>query len=270
MVVINSDILLYQCTNNPADDTSTLGGAISATQITGGSLGEVFNKKASNASGGADKITYGKVFFKNNNGSDTLFSPKFYILNGLLAPVADGVFTVNSTSALDTWTTYKKYLKVSYKNSAGTNTYEYIRLNGLTSVNGTGTAEAGELVNIELKTATGTSEAESDSQTTSSGDITIARGINLGIIPTGYKTATGCYQIGVEATLDDTETTTNRLTAPTGITFSLPNTESGALDAVADMTTTTAQGIWVEQTLSDGMLSVADMQVILRCFGEDV
>lgn len=260
MAVVQADLKLYASANNPADDTSTLGGAIdTGTQITGSSIGELFNKKAANAGGGADKTTYGKAFYKNTNGTDSFLSGVVWVENGLIAPSGDGIFSIVSDSASDDTT---KYVKLIYC-SSGTYTTENVTLNGTSSVVSSGSADAGELINIELRLVA------DDSLTTATGDITITRGSQLGIIPAGYKNATGCYALGLAASLNDTATTTDRLTAPGAISFSYVNTEAGAISCAATMTAGDGQGIWIRQILPAGMASSADLQLVLRISGTD-
>ena len=57
MAVVIGDFVLYGGANLPADDTNIVGGAIDlANQITGGAIGELFNKRNANAGGGADSM----------------------------------------------------------------------------------------------------------------------------------------------------------------------------------------------------------------------
>ena len=63
MAVIGTEIKIYAPLLLPANWVDPLGGGIDVTdEITGGSVGELFLKRAANAAGGADKIDYSKCF----------------------------------------------------------------------------------------------------------------------------------------------------------------------------------------------------------------
>jgi hypothetical protein len=73
MAVTLLDLKYYAALNNPADDTSTLGGGIdTSAELTGASVGEIFNTKAANPLGEDDVITYAKLHAKNENADSDL------------------------------------------------------------------------------------------------------------------------------------------------------------------------------------------------------
>lgn len=262
MAVTTLDLNYYASLNNPADDTSTLGGGIdTSVELTGASVGEIFNQKGANALAGADKTTYAKMHVKNENASDDLSSAVLYLENHLATPAADGTFTIVSSSASDGSAVY---VKLYFMLAAGTYTTEDVVLNGTTPVSSTAQAKLGKCVKAELRAVVG------DALTPAVGDISITRGVLLGKIPIGYYSASGNYSIGVAATLDDTATTTDRLTAPAGITFYQPNTFSAGVAIVNGgvLTHETSQGIWIKQILYNGETPTADIEIGLVIEGE--
>jgi len=81
----------------------------------------------------------------------------------------------------------------------------------------------------------------------------------LGKIPEGGYCATGEFDIGVAAALDDTTTIANRLTAPAAIVFTRTNDLATALDGANSgvLTAGTDQAVWVRWTLQAGQLPSA-------------
>jgi hypothetical protein len=147
---------------------------------------------------------------------------------------------------------------------AGTYTTEDVVLNGTTPVSSTAQAKLGKCVKAELRAVIG------DALTPAVGNVYITRGTLLGKIPIGYYSATGNYSLGVASTLDDTVTTTNRLTAPAGITFYQPNTFSAG-KAIANggvLSFGTSQGIWIKQILYNGEAPTSDIEIGLAVRGQ--
>lgn len=253
MSIIASELKLYKPASVPTDDVSASGGAISANEITGASIGELIPLCAYNAALGGDKVWFYKGFYKNTNGSIPLTSSVIYIKNALLAVVSNGTVSAVSTSSSDN---SSKKLKVYGEDAGGTAVTEEITLNGTTTV--TGSQVFSKIYKIELLTSGG-------ALTTSAGDISITRGIALGMIPTGYDTATNEYYLYLAAALDDVVSVANRLTAPGGASWAIPNSYATGL-AVANaqsLTAGSAQGIWIRATYADGTSPTAQMRIVL-------
>ena len=253
MAVVETELKLYSPLNNPTNDTDTLGGGIDVTdEVTGGSVGELMIKRGANTIGGADVVAYGKAFYKNTNAIDDLSNSVVWIDNALLQPTANGVLSVVSDSTSDN---SDKQVHVIFETPAGVYDSENIVMNGITAVSGTKTIKANTPIKVEFQTvATGDLVA-------TTGNVSINRGSLLGKIPATYKSADGYMAIALEAALNDTETTTNRVTTPGVVTFYVVNTKETGL-AVANSGTLTsgaAQGIWLRQTIPDGALPSTEL-----------
>lgn len=263
MGIVETDLKCYAPLNNPADFTSTLGGGIDETdEIDGNCIGELIYRDAANSEGGADKVRYAKGFIKNTNGSDDYYNASIWIRNSLLSPSADGTVSIVSSSASDD-TGY--YIKMIFENAAGTKTSENITLNGTSAVTSTGSVKASTIPVFELRLVS------DNSLTAANGDITFTRGITLGKIPSGGKTAQGGLQLALEGSLDDTETTTDRTTAPAAVSFSLAQDEASGIDVANSGTLThgSAQGFWIKVTYPDGQLSSSDLECDIYIDGTD-
>lgn len=260
MSVTSGDLILYQsATMGTSFTTATIGGATSSTPITGGTVGEVLFTMGSSILGGGDKTQYEKVFVANTNASDDLTSSVVYIKNSLDIVVSNNIPAAVSTSASDD-TTAK--ITVIGLDSAGAPQSEDIRLNGTASV--TGFLTFSKIHRVELRNYI------SGLLQLANGDITISCGATaLGIIPTGYKTATAEIDIGLVATLDDDGTTTTPIVAPSGISFTRPRTVATGLSVANAGTLTHAKGngVWVKWVLAERANPSADVEVILSISG---
>lgn len=272
MTVIATELISYGCANLPANDVDTLGGAIDTGNeiaAAGGTLGALFTKRSANAYSGADKICYTKCFLKNTNATDDLNSAVIWIDNMLISPAADGIISAVSDSESDD---SSKYLKYIFERPDGTYMTENVEMNGTSAVTSIAQIGAATMIKVELRNTI------SNELINAAGEITISRGSILGKIPRpdaegiGCNCANGHVAIGLEANLDDSNTTANRVTAPGGISFdATANTKANGL-AVANsgvLTTGTAQGIWLQETLPDGMFSSSDIYCSLMIEGED-
>lgn len=261
MAVISSELKLYGSAAITTDDTSPVGGAINAAdEITGGAVGELFDSAPANSSGGADKTHYQKCFYKNTNAVDNLSNAVIFILNGLIASLTNGTVSAVSTSASDGAT---KYIKVYGFDAAGAAQTETITLNGVTPVSGSLTFILAGIWKVELRLVA------DDSLVVAAGDITIMRGIALGIIPVGYYSATAEIEIYLPATLNDTGTSTNRITPPGGSSFSKAFSESSSLNVAnaGTLTASASQGIWLKRSIKAGLGATTDIEIVLRLKG---
>jgi hypothetical protein len=258
MPVTTSELLLYKSTNTPSDETSLVGGAISATQITGTSVGEVYAPPItqSNSFPGADRIHYEKVFYKNTDTTSDLSAGVIFILNSIDDIGSAGVLTVASSSSSDVGT----LVVIGYDNT-GNPQEESIAVNGLNNVQG--------LINWTYVQRAIFTDGNGN-PIAAVGDLSLAvAGTNVGKIPSGYHSATGEFRIGLAATLSDTATTTNTITAPGGITFTKPRSASAGI-AVANsgvLTHLQSQGIWLKMTTKAGLAAASDVDVVLSING---
>lgn len=257
MSITAADLKLYKSANTPTNDSGISGGAISVTEILGSIIGELIPQCAYNAAAGGDIVWYYKAFFKNTHATLPLTESVVYIKNALISLASNGTVSAVSTSSSDG---SSKKIKVYGEDASGTAVTEEVILNGTTTA--TGSQVFSKIYKIELLTLAG-------ALTTATGTITITRGITLGIIPVGFSTATNEYSLWLAATLNDTASVANRLTAPAGASWSIPNSYATGL-AVANsqsLTAGSAQGIWIRATYADGTSPTSQMELILRLEG---
>jgi hypothetical protein len=239
MSLASTDIVIYGSANMPEDGVSTVGGAIdTATRIIPDSA-SLFNSLSD------------KVDIVSSNSGDTT---QTVTITGLLA--------------------------------SGVRTSETLSLNGTTTVNGTNTyARLEKVVASGSHTGTITFKKHTGGSTITSmesGVLTIRRPFygdfadasggsshtyyekcfakntngTSALLPVGGQSAaqvsitdgTGLIQFGLAGSVNDSLTTTNRTTAPSGISFgtsavNIPGTNLNAGDAI---------GIWMSLTLSAG------------------
>lgn len=260
MPVAASDLKLYQATTMPASlTTATVGGAISATEITGSTIGEVFPTLSASTSGGGAKTCYAAIFYKNTHATDSLTSSKVYLLNALDQPGANGTVSLVSTSASDDTT---KKVRVMGRDASGAALQEEITLNGTGSVTGAQTFSV--IHRVELRLVSG------GTLTVAAGDITVTRSTALGTIPTGYYSATSEVYFGHEATMNTSTTTTDAATAPAGISFDNPATYATGTATAASgvMAAADKQQIWCRLIIPELAKPSADCQMVWTVQGE--
>lgn len=257
MAVTANDIKGYKAATMGATLTSPspIGGGISANEFTGASIGELLFKMTSS---GSAQTQYEPFHIKNTHATDSLQSAVVYLKNALSALGSNGTASVVSSSSSDNNSLKVKLIGLDASSNWQT---EEITLNGTTTVNGTATwsvIERAELRNVS-----------SNALTNATGDITISRGSTIGIIPSGYQSATAEIEIGLEGSLNTSTTTTNAGTAPTGITFSRPRTAATGI-SIANAGTLPAgsnQQGWLKWTLRAGALPSSDIQSLITVNG---
>lgn len=265
MSIISTDIKLYNAANVPDDDTSIVGGAIdTGSEITGLSIGEFIPKQAIDAV--SDTTWYYKFFIKNTSAF-TYYDCSFYMENLLLTVVAAGTLTIVSESASDGSGFIARIKGIDH--ATGNEVTEDVTMNGLTPV--TSVYQYDEVHRVEAR-----SSVSPYALTGVNGQWTITRGIELGIIPydgiNDYYIASNELSFALAATVDDTGTTTNRLTAPGALVFTKPNTEGTALDCVGsgqDLAAGKAQGVWVKVENEAACYGSPDIQLVIVSTGSD-
>lgn len=265
MSVTASDLKLYAATSIADDDTTAQGGAINTSdEVTGSTANEVFPAAVYAAAGGSDITHYYKMFFKNTSATN-LTAAKIWIDNLLLAFGVSGFLKASSSSATDS-STYK--LRIHGLDSGGTEREEYLSLNGLTEV--TSSYQYSEIHNVCKVNG-------SYVPVVAVGDITIKISTTtIGKIPAGYYTANGEVKLALEITLDDTNTSTNRLTSPndggaTPIDFTFYEAQDYASGlAVANsgiLTAGSAQGLWVKRVACAGTYTSDRVDYVIKIQG---
>jgi len=262
MAVEITDLVLYQCATRPLSfSTSNVGGAASATPITGGSIGEVHFPMASLATGEGNNVQYSKCCAQNDHSTDDADSVKFYILNALTTWGSANYVTV----AFATAPTDLKARVVGFL--AGVEYAEEFTVNA-TSTNSP--SQTDDLQRIEFRNgSTSALEGVAGDATIKNSSTTI--GIcpgpivtSAGTIP-GRYTATGEIAIGLHASLDDSATITDASTAPGSVTFSTIRTLATALSVGSGGTIAAGsyQSIWSRLTAKERVKTSSDVQVVL-------
>lgn len=258
--MVAGDIKLYQATTMPTTlATTSVGGAISATEITNGTIGEVHFTMASAILGGGAKTQYSKFFTKNTHASEDLAAAKVYCPNLLDdSPSGNHAIVIRPSSSSDD-TTYMNRL-IGF-DASGDPLVEDVACNGDADVTSSGLFS--KLCAVESRLVSSSALVASNSDR-----IIKKNGTTLGKVPETFSSATAEIAIGLEATLNDTATTTDAATAPSGITFSKPKDYAGGI-AVATGTLTHGdkQGIWSKWVVDERRSSSPDLEVGVATHG---
>lgn len=261
-----------KATNNPMDDASPSGGAVTTTVVQGTSVGEIIPKGVYAPNGGSDTGPwYYSLYLKNTSATDTFYSPKLYVPNGILGFAATGILQVVSGSAADGNT---KKLRVYSRATTGVGQVEEITLNGTTPVYGVQQHLAGTVYKCECRyTADGTLAPVV-------GPLTVSRGTDILRIPSPimlYDSSTlscdfgtGEYLVAGATALNTNQQVTNRLTAPTGVSaFSLPTSLENGMAAPDDLGPGDHWQIWIRWLGKSGTLRTSRSRLILIVEGTD-
>lgn len=259
MSVTSGDLKHRESENMPSNDTSTVGGAKTTTDV-GSTIGDVFHTVTANPSASDEtKYQYKKTFIVNTNADTDLTNAKIWLKNALDNVSSNGVISAVSLSADDDGD-YK--IKAVGENAGSAVIAEEIVLNGTTEVNGSSTFS--KVFWIELRDVT------SGSLVNANGDITIkVNSVVVGVIPTGKNCALAIVDVGLVATLDDSGTSTNAVTAPSGISFSRPRTFISGIDVANSGTLTfgSGQGIWWKLSVEGGLVPAPELAVNIAIKG---
>lgn len=249
MAVIASEMKLYApATVATSFSTSNVGGATTATEVTGSSLGEILFAMSSAAAAGGDTVQYGKVFEGNSNGTDQIDSYGVWLINGLDDTSVSSAITLVSSSASDS-STYT--VRLIGKNSSGDAIQEDLTLNGTTNVVST-LSYIGK-IRLEYRVTSGLALGTAVGNITATHNATV-----IGTIPAGAESANNEVSIGLAAAFDtaDTATITDASTAPASVSFSRPRTSAAKLlvdGGAGTMTAGQEQGIWIRWTVAELM-----------------
>lgn len=261
MSLTSNDLKAYAAATMPASlATTNVGGAITATEITNGTIGEVLPSLSSSLLGGGDKTIYAKWFFKNDSATDDLPNAKIFVENLLDdGPTGNHNITIRPSGAGDDGT---RTAKVIGFDASGAPLVENLPLNGDADVSTVG--QFSKLVAIESRLTSGGALVRSASEWTIKKDTT-----TIGKVPVSSYGSTTEVAIGLEATLNGTATTTNAATAPAGITFSRPKDyASGIAVATGTLTQGDAQGVWERWTNPERRPTSPDFELIVSIQGD--
>lgn len=236
MPIASTDIKHYRAQYHPSDDTSQVGGARTSFLITGTSSGEVIPDGSLVLSESSDVVVYYKTFVANTHPSLTFSSPKVYLLNAL----PDSLPGTGSVRLVATGADSGKVVRLTGVSGG------IIRTEELTLVSGAvdSTLSYSVLVRAELLSGVAANDIQIRYAPTDE---------EVGIIPKSSKTATAEVDIGVDASADSGSSSLNRLTAPSGITFSRPRTPADGI-SIGALGPNVGWGIWRKYRFRAGSL----------------
>lgn len=231
--IAGSDIShVFATTMGSSDSTSSIGGACpsSPTVVSDNDPANgVFYSIASNLLGGGARYEYESTFLKNTHSTDTAHAMQLWLKGALADNTGAGKVSVQgATIALNGNYFVRWYALDNSGSSVPFN--EDITCNGTTLVSGATDMKVGGAIRAMLHNSSGGALVVAPC------DVYIFQGAQLlGIIPSGRWSATVEVQIGTAATKNTSATTTNPITAPSGITFYRPNTVGTAIVVPADL-----------------------------------
>lgn len=253
MAINATDIIHYNSLLIPTNDTDPVGGEIdTSSEITSVSTIS-FIPQYVNISESSDVTWYYKSFMYNDNATDTWNNATIYINNLLLDVASDNIVTLYSDSSSDD-DTY--YIRIIGQDSSGNEIEENVTLDGVNNVYSLNTYSYVWRIEKRVVSSSNLSNAI--------GNIIVNCGTDIGKIPSGFSTATNEISIGLDLSLDGTLQSTDRLTAPTGITFYKPNIEADALlfnGTSGNVPVGSAQGIWLKIVCKEGVKPSSSMFV---------
>lgn len=215
------------------DDTSAMGGAPAAGELTDSSANLLFDSTPANAAGGAD-ISQKNIFYRSNEegAGGKMLSGKIAFINGLAPSAGTGVLTFHLTNPADVGLQVRIVCQVSGVWSSSEKT---VMANP--TVNSIVAPDAGKTYRLEcLDAATGLTP------TAPAGDILVSQaGQWLGRISGPVVDRTGAtinltmatmeYRMAVASAKNTNLSSANRLTAPSGIgAASVPLLIDGTID----------------------------------------
>lgn len=243
--------------------TADIGGAKTATNMVSGTVDEVLFSASAEESGGSSVVQYAKVFLANTHATDAASNVGAWIANALDVPGAASVLKFVSSSASDT-SSYK--IRIKGYNSSGVLITEDRTLNGTTQVTSSLTYSITSSRNVTCEYLN-----SSNARTNATGAITVTHGsTDIGVIPAGSSFAATGMAIGRTASVDDSQTTTNANTAPSGVSFSVANVSGEKILADAgsgDLAAGEAQGYWLRLTLTPAQQAVTPFSFALQASG---
>lgn len=259
MSVASADLKLKLPTVLATDfTTADIGGAKTSTVITGATVGEVLFAMAANTSGG-NRLQYGKLF-QDNESADDLSSAVQFLANGMDDLDTDGyVLTIQSSSTADGSNLTARCIG----NDSGGDAQDEFGLAGTSVASGSIVFEYGAVIEFR-DTVTG-------ALTPLTGYATVRHnGVIVAIAPPGSYSVTAEIKFGLAATLNDSATTADAATAPSGISFAKPRTAAAgtALANSGVLTGGDAQGIWLLWTCAENRRPSADVEIYLLCEGD--
>lgn len=259
MALLESDIALKQSSNHPTDDTSTAGGAISATLIDNSSVGEWLPNLDGQVKGGTDQYQWQVAYVHNTSATDTLVDPSVSRFSTLDTAVNEQRARITSTSGSDG---SGKFVRLYGRTTdSGPLKFEDVTLAASSTADSTGIFA--QYYRAELR-STSTGEL-----VTAAADIEIEErdsGFNVGFINAGTSVATNEWKMAVPASIGDVSTFSNRRTEPAGLTYS--GIASDSVDLPANLGPGQYCAVYCRQRAIPGMPSLeADLKILISGTG---
>ena len=264
--MIDTDVIQYASLNMPIDDVSVSGGAIDvAVVIDDASIGEFIPTHTIDPA--LSTTWYYKLFKKNTHGADTWSDVRFYVENLLIQVVAGGTVSLVSSSSSDD-SDYRG--KIIGEDNGGNETEENVTMGGTSSVYSVNSFD--KVHRVEFRSST-----TPYALVAPTGIVTVTRGIQLGVLPSGCNGAWGEIEIALDPDKDDNIQVATRLDAPDdggatplSLTFYRANTYATSLlctGAGGDLPSGSAQGVWVKLTTEAGAKPSLDMPLWVVGYG---
>lgn len=254
----SSNLIVTQAAVMPSSLTTiNVGGAKTSTPLVP-TVGGLFPQVDANAAGGGSYTQYLKIFYYNSHGADSVFTAKISLPGCLDALPADSQITFQSDSALDN----DKKVRLVYLDTDSVPLVEEVNLNGLTLVSNVDVAEILERVSVRLQS--------DGSYAALAGNLTIRSTSGptvIGIIPAGKFSATREVSLGLENSLNGSQTIANPTTAPSSVSFFQPRTAAAALSVIGGTLASTAgQGVWLRQVIREQIAGDSRTQTLFGLY----
>lgn len=243
------DIAIYPSALIPTNDTDPVGGNINTAggELSEGTENVLVPALVIPAEGEADGGPYYYANCVKNEGDTSFTSPRFWLENGLLKPSAQGTITVQTETASESGKVRLIFL------SSGEWITDDVTVSGLGLFESQEQADSNSPV-LAIRISSG------GAQTNATGNILISRGSSLGYIPQGRSTASSIVQLGIDLVVDSTAQSSNRLTAPSGVSFSEAYTYATGIyiPGPVDLDAGEFIKLWYKVTVPDGLLPPVD------------
>jgi hypothetical protein len=226
MSIVASELIFYSSASVPTDDTSTTGGAIDATMRVG-----------------LTQFSASAKLALISDGADT----RNVDIVGRLASGVVASETVALTNAVEVLSanTYERILSIKAQTTSGTRVVTCKQGSGGSTVATIPLNEKGVHIQFQKSTSESGTAVRYEKQF---GKNTNGTNSLLGANVTLTADPQAVIQIGLATAVNGSTTTTNRKTAPAGISFvddgvaqNVPGTDLAATDAI---------GVWIQQTLA--------------------
>jgi len=266
MSVVAGDLVPYQSILRPANDTDPVGGTDGTTVIGYSTIGEYLPNFRANAEGGADRSQYQKMCLKNDNTADTWYDGGVYMPYSIDDLTAASILKFQFDDTADASNSSIYVIGHDASDDPQTETIAAAGLDTVVSGSKTWQLGAGGICEVMVKrTDTGALKDLVN------GNVTLldSASLEIGTIFQNKHSAHGNLYIWLEGTLNADLTSDNRLTEPSGASWTKPRLVADMEACADDLGPADYQGIWTKEVLYDGMSNVADGNLRHAWYGGD-